>query len=307
MPPTIEPTGAILGATVRGVDLARPLDDTAFALVLRALGRHGVLRFPDQDLTSQQLKDFSERLGEIQGSIRHGGKPPASGVQGVGILSNVRENGEYIGSPDAGQDWHTDMSYREVRGFVNVLYALKVPRRDGKVLGGTEFANMHAAYEGLPEAIKTRLDGATATHDFEKFWEYMRREKGSTRPPLTEEQRRLRPPVHHPVFLTHPITGRKVLYCNPGYATRIDGMDERESEEMLAFLFAHQLRDEYRWTHTWTERDVLVWDNLGTIHRAIADYRPDEHRLMKRCQVMATKIFDPEFLRRALGTAPAAA
>jgi taurine dioxygenase len=303
---TIEPTGQILGATVHGVDLAKPLSDEDFSTILRALGRHGVLRFPDQDLTSQQLKDFSERLGDIQGSIRNSDKPPPSGVAAVGILSNVKENGEYIGSPDAGQDWHTDMSYRDVRGFVNVLYGIKVPRRDGKVLGGTEFSNMHAAYDGLPEAMKARLKDAMATHDFNKFWDHMRRDKASTRPALTEEQKRLRPPVHHPIFLAHPITGWKVLYCNPGYATRIDGMEERESEETLEFLFAHQLQDKYRHTHTWTERDVLIWDNLGTIHRAIADYGPDEHRLMRRCQVMATKIFDPEFQRRHLG-APATA
>ena len=101
----------------------------------------------------------------------------------------------------------------------------------------------------------------------------------------------------HPVFLTHPITGKKVLYCNPGYAIRINELPEAESDEMLRFLFAHQLQPKYRWTHRWTENDLLVWDNLGTIHQAIADYRPDEIRLMRRCQVMATKVFDPEFLR----------
>ena len=81
------------------------------------------------------------------------------------------------------------------------------------VLGGTEFSSMHAAYEGLPDDVKTSLQNATAVHDFEKFWEHMRRDKASTRPPLTEEQRRRRPPVTHPVFMTHPITGRKVLYA----------------------------------------------------------------------------------------------
>jgi taurine dioxygenase len=169
------------------------------------------------------------------------------------------------------------------------------------VLGGTEFSNMHAAYEGLPEDVKARLRDATALHDFEKFWEHMRRDKASTRPPLTEEQRRRRPPVTHPVFMTHPITGRKVLYANPGYTIRINGFSERESDEMLDFLFAHQLEARYRYLYTWTEHDVLVWDHFGTIHRAIADYGPDEYRLMKRCQVMATKILDPAFVRGALG------
>ena len=114
------------------------------------------------------------------------------------------------------------MSYRDVMGFVNVLYGIRIPRRNGIALGGTEFSNMHAAYDALPADIKNRLADATATHDFEKFWEHMRRDKGSERPPMTEEQRRRRPPVVHPLFLTHPITGRKVLYCNPGYTMRIN-------------------------------------------------------------------------------------
>jgi taurine dioxygenase len=297
---TVTPTGAVLGATIEGLDLSRPLRESEFAQVLAALGRHGVLRFPDQQLDSRALKVFSERFGDIQGSISgNSGHDPE--VPEVGFLSNVKENGRYIGLADAGQDWHTDMSYRDVMGFVNVLYGVTIPRRNGTVLGGTEFANMHAAYEGLPDDVKLRLRDATALHDFEKFWEHMRRDKASTRPPLTDEQRRKRPPVTHPVFMTHPITGRKVLYANPGYTIRINRLSDSESDEMLDFLFAHQLQDTYRYTHTWTERDVLVWDHFGTIHRAIADYEPDEYRLMKRCQVMATKILDPAFVRGALG------
>ena len=297
---TVRPTGAVLGATIEGLDLSRPMSDGEFAQVLTALGRHGVLRFPDQNLDSRALKAFSERFGDIQGSISgNSGHDPE--VPEVGFLSNIMENGRYIGLPDAGQDWHTDMSYRDVMGFVNVLYGLTIPRRNGIVLGGTEFSNMHAAYEGLPDEIKVRLRDATAVHDFEKFWEHMRRDKASTRPALTDEQRRRRPPVTHPVFRTHPITGRTVLYANPGYTTRINGLSPSESDEMLEFLFTHQLEASYRYLYTWTERDVLVWDHFGTIHRAIADYGPDEHRWMKRCQVMATKILDPDFVRRALG------
>ena len=126
-------------------------------------------------------------------------------------------------------------------------------------------------------------------HDFNKFWEMMRREKGSQRPPLTEAQRKAKPPVSHPIFLTHPITGRKVLYANPGYAMRINELPEKESDEMLAFLFEHQLKPEYRYAYRWQAGDVLMWEDIGTIHNAVADYRPDEHRLIKRCQVMATR------------------
>jgi taurine dioxygenase len=166
---------------------------------------------------------------------------------------------------------------------------------------------MHAAYDALPEEVKTRLDGMTATHDFEKFWEHMRRDRDSGRPAMTDEQRKRRPPVVHPVFLTHPISGRKVLYCNPGYAIRINELPKDESDAVLEFLFNHQLEARFRYTHDWTENDLLIWDHFGTIHRAIADYGPDEIRLMRRCQVMATKVFDPAFLRPAREAAMAAA
>lgn len=288
---SVEPTGAVLGATIHGVDVKR-IDEREFAQVLLALGRHGVLRFPEQQLDIGDLRRFSQRFGEIQGPSA---SPDDDGH--VGTLSNLKEGGKYIGSPDAGQDWHTDMSYRDVMGFVNVLYGIRIPRREGVPLGGTEFANMHAVYDALPADIRTRLAGMTATHDFEKFWENMRRNHGSERPPMTAEQRSRRPPVVHPLFLTHPITGRKVLYTNPGYTVRINELSERESDEMLEYLFDFQLEQRFRHIHTWTENDLLVWDHLGTIHRAIADYRPDEIRLMRRCQVMATKVFDPEYLR----------
>ena len=301
---TIEPTGAILGAAVRGVDLAQPLTGSQFGCIMLALGQHGVLRFPDQRLDIGDIKRFSELFGEIQGNpIR--AVDVTQPYPEVGILSNLKQNGVYIGSPDAGQDWHTDMSYRETIGFVNVLYSIRIPRRDGTPLGGTEFANMHAAYDALPQDIKTRLDGMTATHDFEKFWEHMRQHKASGRPAMTDEQRKRRPPVAHPVFLTHPITGRRVLYCNEGYAVRINELPQPESDAMLDYLFRHQLEMRFRYKHDWNENDLLIWDHLGTIHRAIADYGPEEIRLMRRCQVMATKIFDPAFLRPALEAATA--
>jgi taurine dioxygenase len=148
---------------------------------------------------------------------------------------------------------------------------------------------MHAAYEGLSDALKRKLDGMTVLHDFNKFWEMMRREKGSARSPLTEAQRKAKPPVSHPIFLTHPLTNRKVLYANPGYSVRINELPQRESDDMLEFLFAHQTQSEYRYAHQWEEGDLMLWEDIGTIHNAVADYAPHEHRLIKRCQVMATR------------------
>jgi taurine dioxygenase len=288
----------VLGATVRGANLATALDATDFADILTGLGRYGVLCFPRQDISAQNLRDFSARFGGLQTGVSGLHEP---GFPEISVLSNVIENGKPIGLPDAGQDWHTDMSYNKTIGFVNVLHAIKVPQRQGRPLGDTLFANMHAAYDKLAPELKVRLANHTATHDFNKFWEGMVNRPGSKRKPLTPEQRAKRPPSVHPVFLTHPITGRKVLYCNPGYVVRINDLSEADSDQLLGQLFEHQLQPQYQYRHSWTVGDVLVWDHIGTLHYALPDYEPHEQRLMKRCQVMADRIFDPEFVRTMVG------
>jgi taurine dioxygenase len=286
----IVPSGRVLGATIEDLDLRAALRDAEVESIIQALGRHGVLRFPRQRLSAQQQKDFAARFGELEVNVAGAYQEP--GIPEVMILSNIVREGKPIGLADAGQDWHTDMSYSSMIAFANVLYAIEIPQRDGKPLGATEFSSMHAAYEGLPEDLKKKLEGMSVLHDFNKFWEMMRREKGSKRPPLTEAQRKAKPPVSHPIFLIHPITGRKVLYANPGYSMRINELPEKESDDLLQFLFEHQLKPEYRYRHEWAKGDLLMWENFGTIHNAIADYGPDEHRLIKRCQVMATRFFN---------------
>jgi taurine dioxygenase len=286
----VVPSGESLGATIEGLDLSQPLTPANVKAVEHALGEHGVLRFPKQKLTGRQLRDFAASFGDLEINVASG-PYQEPGVPEVMYLSNIVENGKPLGLSDAGQGWHTDMSYSRTIAFANVLYGLEIPHRGGRPLGATQFSNMHAAYEGLPRDVKSKLDGKTVLHDFEKFWEMMRREKGSKRLPLTEAQRKAKPPVSHPAFLTHPLTGRKVLYANPGYAIRINELPEKESSELLEFLFAHQLKPEYLYTFHWEQDDVLLWEDIGTIHNAVADYGPDEHRFIKRCQVMATRYF----------------
>ena len=154
------------------------------------------------------------------------------------ILSNIVEDGKPIGLADAGQDWHTDMSFSKTVAFVNVLYALSVPHRDGRPLGATPFASMTAAYDALPDDVKQRIEGRTATRNFEKFWELMRQRGGvyTSRAPMTEEQKRQKPPVSHPMMMVHPISGRKILYADPGYTVSIDGMEKDERDELLELV-----------------------------------------------------------------------
>jgi taurine dioxygenase len=283
----IAASGKALGARIEGIDLGRGVSDGDFKQILRALGEHGVLCFPAQQLETEALVRFGRMFGELEINVANQFHEPD--FPEVMVLSNMTKDGKPIGLGDAGQGWHTDMSYSKDVALANVLYAIRVPVRDGRPLGDTQFRNMHLAYRDLPADLKRRLAGRTATHDFAKFWDMMRGRQGSQRAPLTPRQRAEKPPVSQPIFRTHPITGRTVLYCNPGYAVRVDGMPEAESAELLALLFAHQEREAFFYAHAWTEGDVLMWDNIGTVHNAIPDYRPDEPRYMRRIQVMATK------------------
>jgi taurine dioxygenase len=186
---------------------------------------------------------------------------------------------------------------------VNVLYGIRIPTWDGKALDGTEFANMLLAYEALPSEIKTRLEGMTATHNIESSGAYAARPQQSA---MTDEQRRRRPPVVHPLFPMHPITGKRILIATPVSSCGSTNCPS-EGDKVLEYLFAHQPQPQFRWTNVWANNDLLVCDHLGTLHRALVDYDPDEIRLIRHGQVMVTKVFDPEFLcpvrEAAAGTA----
>ena len=282
----ITPNNAGVGARIEEIDLAKPLAPEDFRTILRALGQYGVLCFPKQDLNADHLADYAGRFGELEVNVAN--LFHAVGHPEIMHLSNMKdEAGKPIGLSDAGQGWHTDMSYSKDVSIGNVLHAKRIPRRNGRALGDTQFRNMHAAYDDLPAEVKQRLEGRTATHDFEKFWDMMRIRPGSIRGPLTPEQRAKKPPVSHPIFKVHPITGKRVLYCNSGYAMFVEGMERAESDALLDYLFRHQAQEKFFYEHEWNEGDVLMWDNIGTLHNAVADYGPDEPRFILRVQVMA--------------------
>ena len=300
---SIEPTGAVLGATCTASTWPSRSPDADFAALLRALGEHRRAAHPRPADRGAAICATSRCA-----SARSRPASPAASTTGRCRRSASSptscENGEPIGLADAGQDWHTDMSYTATKGFVNVLYAVKVPMRDGRPLGDTLFANMHAAYDDLPAEVKQRLAGMTAPHDFNVFWENMRRRPGSARAPLTPEQRAKRPPAVHPVFMTHPITGRTVLYCNPGYAERINWNCPRPraarcwtSSSRISLQAEVPVR---------ASLDGRRRADLGpSRHAAQRDpgLRAGEQRLMLRCQVMAETIFDPGFQRHWLKAA----
>jgi len=275
----------VLGARVEAVDLARPLAPGDVRDILFALGERGVLVFPGQDLDPPALAAFAAQFGDLEINVAN--RFHASGHPEVMILSNMVENGKPIGFADAGQGWHTDVSYSREIALSTMLHAKRVPVRDGAPRGNTEFLSMRHAYDDLPDKVKARIEGLSAIHDFAKFWNMMLARPGTDRLPLSEAQRQKRPPVAQKIVRRHPVTGKKVLYCNPGYAVRIEGLEPAESDDLLEYLFAHQAQRKYFHAHRWRVGDVLMWDDIATTHNAVADYGPGEPRFMYRVQVLA--------------------
>ena len=283
---TVEPSGGACGARVSGVDLSR-LDDAAFKEIEQLFNRHAVLAFSDQRLDEQGLLGFARRFGPIERHVSKAFHHP--GTDELTVLSNIMKDGRNYGSEDAGQGWHTDLSYDAVPARASILHALMVPMKDGQPLGDTLFAGMYAAYDALPEDWKRRIAGLKAERDYAKFYTYMIEKKNSPRPKLTDTERQKKPPVIHPLVLTHPWTGRQTLYADPGYTTRVLGVSASESEKILEFLFAHQTEQRFQYRHRWRVHDVLMWDNCATIHMATGGYDRSTPRLMHRAQVLGDR------------------
>ena len=284
---------APLGAEVLGIDLRRPVSDTDFAHISSAFAVNGVLVFRNQVLSEQQHIDFSRRFGELEVLKMYEQYLDKEHPE-IFVVSNVVENGQSIGLPDAGRIWHTDVSYKEEPSLGSLLYAREVPVRDGKALGDTTFASTSAAYDALPDTRKQQLGELTATHRVDekryKTDQKTHQERGK-RAELTEEQRTLIKNVHHPVIRTHPITGRKCVYVNELFTVAIDGMEAAESDALLGELCEHVTQPRFIYRHSWAVGDLLMWDNCSTQHLAVGDYLPTERRRMHRTTVKGSKPF----------------
>ena len=268
----IIPTGAALGAEIRGVDLAQPLDDATFAAIDRAYNDYGVVFFRDQQITPAQQVAFTRRFGAIELNI-FGERWSVQGSPEIVVVSNVTKDGRPVGVRRAGENWHSDMCYtvRPPRG--TILYALEVPNLLGVTLGDTEFANTAAAWDALPDAMRKRIDGYRAVFDF----------TGRKRafPPTQAEIDRF-PPVRHPIVRIHPSTGRKCLYVMRDDCAGIEGLEAEEAQALIVALAEHITKPRFVYRHEWRVGDVLMWDNCTVQHRAIQDYDLPQRRRMHR-------------------------
>lgn len=257
-----------LGAEIDGVDLS-VLDETSFREIERLLAEHEVLFFRDQDLSPEAHRAFASRFGPLQ---THGAYPHVDGVPELTILESDREN------PSKIEKWHTDMTFRTKPPLGSILRARIVPEKGGD----TQWMSLSAAFDALSPALKEFLLGLTAEHSFEHgFRESLAEPGGRERlTPMLEAN----PPVTHPVVRVHPVSGRRSLFVNSLFTTRIRELNEDESEALLGFLYRHMEREEFACRFSWRQNSVAFWDNRCTQHRPINDYWP-AHRRMERITI----------------------
>jgi len=261
----VRQVGVTLGAEVTGVDLTRPLDDGVVAELTTCLHEFKVLFFRDQPITPAQHVTFARRFGELEVHPFIPANPDRPEL--------VRfEKEATVGGYENG--WHSDVSWRERPSLGAVLHAVEVP----PVGGDTLWADMGAAYDGLDQDLRDRIDGLVAVHDYSKVFGH------AVQAADREAMRAQYPPVEHPVVRVHPATGRRMLYVNRFFTDRVVGLDRDESDALIDRLAGEAETVEYQVRFAWSEHAVAFWDNRSTQHYAASDYWP-RRRVMERASI----------------------
>jgi taurine dioxygenase len=264
----IRPVGGAVGAEITGVNLAEPLADHALDTIRRTLAGSGVVFFRDQRMTPEQHIALARRFGDVNVNrfFAH-----VEGYPQIALVAKEPHQTRNIGG-----GWHTDQSYDQAPAMGSILYALEVPPSGGDTL----FAGMYAAYDALSDGLKRTLDGLRAVHSSRHVFGVERPEmKGRIGNPELATQDAV-----HPVVITHPDSGRKALYVNPGFTLGFEGWTAEESRPLLEFLYAHAVKPEFTCRFAWQPGSVAFWDNRSTWHYAVNDYQ-GERRLMHRITV----------------------
>lgn len=257
----IIPFDGAVGAEIIGLDLTRPLSDADFARVHRAHLDHHVVVFRDQRITPEQQIAFSRRFGELHIHVLK--QFLLTGHPEILIVSNIVEQGAPIGLGDAGKFWHSDLSYKPLPSLGSMLHAQELPSEGGDTL----FADMHKALDALPAELRKVIDGKQAAHSYTARYSEPKFE-GDWRPRLSAEQLAQVQEVIHPIVRTHPESGCKALFVSEGFTTRVVGLPEDESRQVLEELYRYSVLPENIYRHAWQPHDLVFWDNRSLIHLA---------------------------------------
>jgi alpha-ketoglutarate-dependent 2,4-dichlorophenoxyacetate dioxygenase len=275
-PFSVRPLTPHFGAQISGVDVADDIRQQLFRAVYRAFLRYQVLVFAPQELPPARQVAFGRRFGELQIHVMD--HYHADGHPELYRLSNLDQYGMPSGRhPDKGTlAWHTDGSWQRVTGRATILYGERIPERGGE----THFCDMYGAYERLDAAWKARIASLRAVHNLD-----FSRNRRHGEDPLSEAQRRARPPVNHPVVRTHPETARKCLYLGD-HAEYIVGMPYEEGRALIEELNALAVHRDLTYEHRWTPGQLIVWDNRCVMHRATSYDAATQARVVRRCTVL---------------------
>lgn len=263
----LSPVSAVMGAAIVGEDLSRTLTPGLIAQTRQAFLDNHVLVFRDQHMSPENIYDLASIFGEVeQHKVR---QADGSRWDAVHQITNLDADGNPVEKPffSSTYFWHTDKSFLKQPALLTMLHAVELPPNGGD----TQFANMTAAYEALPQDMKRMLDGLKGIQSLE----FMRRYTGSA--PASEDDIAAAPPVTHPLVRTHPETGRKSLYIGM-YCSHIEGMPEAEGRQLLADLLRHATADRFVYSHAWRPGDLVFWDNRCLLHRAVANYEMGKYR-----------------------------
>ena len=270
---TILPMTPTIGAEIEGIDLSRPLSAATVSALRQALLDWKVLFFRDQDITTDQHLAFSRNFGDLEVHPFAPHKPDYPEV--LAITHNEKNKGKE-------NTWHSDVTWRLEPSLGSILRAIELP----PVGGDTLFADMYAAYEGLSDEVKARIEGAMAVHDFAHFRTAMRK-RGLSEEAIQAMNEKY-PMVEHPVVRTHPETGRKAIYVNAAFTQHIVGMEKADSDALLAHLYAQAAIPEYQCRFRWEPNSIAFWDNRASQHYAASDYFPAVRR-MERVTVIGDR------------------
>jgi taurine dioxygenase len=265
--------GPQIGVEVSGVDV-RTLDDAGFAPIYQAWLDHNVMVVTGQELTIPEFLRYSRRFGQVNPhpskSTRHPDYPDIT-MLGVNKFDASGKLNEVIYRRGA-EGWHTDGAYDEEPFKATQLYALAIPSRGGNTL----FASGYAAYNALPERLKTRLEGVNGGFTYGG--------RKSAQALLNPEDRDWIP-VRHPIIRVHPETNRKSLYFDPGKILYIEGAEKQESDDLIQELTGYMIQPDAEYHHKWSVGDIVIWDNRCSYHKAAGDYPPEEDRIHWRVSI----------------------
>jgi len=265
------------GMAIDGLDLVAELSDGEFRAVEQALWDAQVLAIKGQRLDPARYLAFARRFGRPEPHVIDQFHYP--GYPDILILSNRMQDGRPVGLADAGSYFHTDYSYLDVPARLTMLYAIEVPKRGGNTL----FADMYAAYADLPARTKQRIDDLVVLHHYGNRDDLGEASRTAASRLTTEQKDKVRW-VRHKLVRTHHGTGRKALYAVSGSSFAIDGMPRQEGVALLDELKTHALQDKYRLSYFYDVGDVVLWDDLSTLHSAtLTD--PNDPRTLWRITV----------------------